>query len=64
VGRRFPGVTWWGRWEYRPSRKNPNICAVCVELSAPNGMTLEAGVLFADLRRFTALSEVPILLSR
>lgn len=42
---------------YRPSRKNPNLCAVCVELAPPGGMTLEAGVLFADLRGFTALSE-------
>ncbi len=42
---------------YRPSRKNPNICAICVELAPPGGMTLEAGVLFADLRGFTALSE-------
>jgi adenylate cyclase len=42
---------------YRPSRKNPNICATCVELSPPGGATTEAGVLFADLRGFTALSE-------
>ena len=42
---------------YRPSRKNPNLCAVCVELAPPGGMTTEAGVLFADLRGFTALSE-------
>jgi adenylate cyclase len=42
---------------YRPSRKNPNLCSVCVELAPPGGMTLEAGVLFADLRGFTALSE-------
>ena len=42
---------------YRPSRKNPNICSVCVELAPPGGTTLEAGVLFADLRGFTTLSE-------
>lgn len=42
---------------YRPSRKNPNVCATCVELAPPGGMTAEAGVLFADLRGFTALSE-------
>jgi adenylate cyclase len=42
---------------YRPSRKNPNLCAVCVELAPPGGMTREVGVLFADLRGFTALSE-------
>jgi adenylate cyclase len=39
---------------YRPSRKNPNLCAVCVELAPPGGMTLEIGVLFADLRGFSA----------
>jgi len=42
---------------YRPSRKSPNLCAVCVEASPPGGMTTEAGVLFADLRGFTRLSE-------
>jgi len=45
------------RLGYRPSRKNPNICATCVELSPPGGMTMEVGVAFADLRGFTALSE-------
>lgn len=42
---------------YRPSRKNPNVCAMCIELAPPGGMTTDAGVLFADLRGFTALSE-------
>jgi adenylate cyclase len=42
---------------YRPSRKNPNICAVCVELAPPGGMTTDVGVLFADLRGFTTQSE-------
>jgi adenylate cyclase len=42
---------------YRPSRKNPHLCATCVELSPPGGMTMHAGILFADLRGFTALSE-------
>jgi len=41
---------------YRPSRKNPNICATCVELAPPGGMTMQAGVLFADIRGFTELS--------
>ena len=42
---------------YRPSSKNPNVCDVCVELSPPGGMKMPAGILFADLRGFTARSE-------
>jgi adenylate cyclase len=42
---------------YRPSRKNPTICSTCVETSPPGGMKMPAGVLFADLRGFTARSE-------
>jgi adenylate cyclase len=42
---------------FRPSRKSPNLCATCVESSPPGGMTVEAGVLFADIRGFTRLSE-------
>ena len=51
-----------GRWVagplgYRPSRKNPTVCATCVELAPPGGMTMPAGILFADLRGFTARFE-------
>src|SRR5438067_1251253 len=34
---------------FRPSRKNPHICATCVELSPPGGMKAQTGILFADL---------------
>jgi adenylate cyclase len=48
-----------GRWIVRPlgfapSRKNPTLCAACVETSPPGGMKMQAGILFADLRGFTA----------
>jgi adenylate cyclase len=51
-----------GRWIVRPlgfapSRKNPTLCAACVESSPPGGMKMYAGILFADLRGFTARFE-------
>ena len=42
---------------YGPSRKNPTTCSMCVELSPPGGMTMRTGVLFADLRGFTARTD-------
>lgn len=42
---------------YGPSRKNPNLCDVCVEGGPDGGFETEVGVLFADVRGFTALAE-------
>ena len=49
-----PGRLIAGLLGYRPSRKNPTLCATCVELSPPGGITMLAGILFADIRGFTA----------
>jgi adenylate cyclase len=55
-GAPFAGVGRWvaGPLGYRPSRKNPTVCATCVEFAPPGGMKMPAGILFADLRGFTA----------
>lgn len=42
---------------YGPSRKNPSMCVTCFEKAPMGGEQMEIGVLFADLRGFTALSE-------
>jgi adenylate cyclase len=58
-GAPFAGAGRWlaGPLGYRPSRKNPTVCATCVELAPPGGMTMPTGILFADLRGFTSRFE-------
>jgi len=47
-------VRWVG---YTPSRKNPSICARCIERAPEGGAVVPLTVLFADVRGYTALSE-------
>ena len=42
---------------FKPSRKNPNLCARCCDSLPPGGLELDIAVLFADLRNSTALGE-------
>ena len=39
------------------SRKNPSMCNTCFERAPVGGAEIEVGVLFADVRGFTALAE-------
>jgi adenylate cyclase len=42
---------------YTPSRKNPDICARCIEHAPEGGAIVPVTVLFADVRGYTALCE-------
>ncbi len=42
---------------FGPSRKSPAICERCTTMAPVGGAVLEIGVLFADVRGFTTLSE-------
>jgi adenylate cyclase len=41
----------------KPSRKNPNFCMGCFEMAPLGAHDMEVGVLFADIRGFTAWCE-------
>jgi len=51
IGRVLPGPN------FAPSRKNPNFCKRCFEQAPIGCREMEVGVLFADVRGYTALSE-------
>jgi adenylate cyclase len=42
---------------YMPSRKNPRICARCIEHAPEGGAVVPVTVLFADVRGYTSLCE-------
>src|ERR687887_1977615 len=42
---------------YTPSRKNPRICARCIEHAPEGGAVVPVAVLFADVRGYTSLCE-------
>jgi adenylate cyclase len=46
-----------GRFGFGPSRKNPTLCNTCFEKAPMGGVEMEIGVLFADVRGFTSMSE-------
>jgi adenylate cyclase len=45
------------RLGYSPSRKNPHICARCIERSPEGGAIVPLSILFADVRGYTSLCE-------
>jgi adenylate cyclase len=45
------------RFGFGPSRKNPSLCNTCFERAPMGGVEMEVGVLFTDVRGFTALAE-------
>jgi adenylate cyclase len=52
IGGRIVGVA-----GFKPSRKNPEMCTGCFEKAPIGGEEMDIGVLFADVRGFTPMSE-------
>jgi adenylate cyclase len=52
IGGKVLGVTGFG-----PSRKNPRFCNRCFEEAPHGGAEVDTGILFADIRGYTAFSE-------
>lgn len=58
------------RLGWAPSRKNPNVCARCMESAPEGGAVVPISVLFADVRGYSTLTErtssveVTVLLNR
>ncbi len=46
-----------GLFGYRQSRKNPHLCARCLESAPAGGAVIPVSVLFADVRGYTSLTE-------
>ena len=46
-----------GPFGFAPSRKNPRLCIRCFDVGPEGGREMPVGVLFVDVRGFTALSE-------
>jgi adenylate cyclase len=42
---------------YSPSRKNPQVCARCIERAPEGGAIVPLAILFADIRGYTSLCE-------
>ena len=42
---------------YAPSRKNPQVCARCIERAPEGGAIVPLSIMFADIRGYTALCE-------
>ena len=46
-----------GALGYAPSRKNPHLCARCLEMAPEGGAVIPLSVLFADVRGYTSMAE-------